>query len=173
MLGRAWAQIIWPRYINTNKVAPCCQSRWRHKLSFLELCGHMLHLTAFAREVTGKTVVTNIDNFGSTVQFRKGYDVRCCITDCLLRASNYVAVALGTKAFVRDIMRCSTVNSNTADALSKSDFMRFNLLIPDRELEQRHVPRSFLRWLDNPVDTTSLGPDIVADLRRCGIETFM
>ena len=91
----------------------------------------------------------------------------------MLRASNYVAVALGTKAYVRDIARCSTVTSNGADALSKSDFMRFDLLIPDRELEQRHVPGSFLRWLDNPVDTSALGPDIVADLRRGGIKTLL
>ena len=173
VLGKAWAQIVWPRYVNSNKVALCCQSKWRHKLSYLELCGHMLHLTAFAEEVAGRTVVTNIDNFGSTIIFKKGYDVRCNITDCLIRASNYVAVALGSRAFVRDITRCSTVNSEAADALSKSDFVRFFRLIPDRELEQRHVPRSFLRWLDNPVDSSSLGPNIVADLRARGIKTFL
>ena len=173
VLGNAWAQIIWPRYINSNRVASCCNSKWKHKLSFLELCGHMLHLTAFAEEVMGKTVVTNIDNSGSVVLMRKGYDVKCCITDCLIRASNYVAVALGSRAYVRDIARCSTVKAQAADCLSKSDFVGFYRLVPEREPDQRHVPRSFLKWLDNPVDNVTLGPDIVSDLNRWGVKTLM
>ena len=84
-----------------------------------------------------------------------------------------VAVALGSNAYVRDITRCSTVKAEAADALSKSDFERFMRLMPEREIEQRHVPRSFLKWLDNPVDTDTLGPMIVGDLREWGIKTLM
>lgn len=67
VLGNSWAFLLWPSYINSDLKATCCGSRWRHKLSFLELCGHMLHLCAFAKECVGETVCTRIDNSGTCV----------------------------------------------------------------------------------------------------------
>ena len=56
----AWARAFWPRVINTLGVAPCCGVIWRHKLCFLESCGHILTLMAFAEECLDR-IIANQD----------------------------------------------------------------------------------------------------------------
>ncbi len=166
VLGQAWVLLSWPQYINSKKVATCCGSKWRHKLSFLEMLGHMLHLTSFAKEVHGTTEVMQIDNSGTVVLLRKCYDVKCPITDTLIRACDYVAKALRMKAFVRKVTRCSTVGAAAADALSKSDMKRFWNLMPGAEVEPRSLSRSFRFWLECLTTDWDLGKRIVEDLRE-------
>ena len=48
------------KVINLSEVAHCCMKQWRHKLSFLELCGHLLHIMAFAEECQDGVVATRI-----------------------------------------------------------------------------------------------------------------
>ena len=79
--------------------------------------------------VMDRPIVTNIDNSGTVYVAGKGRSTRCELTDCLLGAINYVAVALGSRAFVRKIRRCSTPRAEAADALSKFDMTRFRRLV--------------------------------------------
>ena len=160
----AWAVIKWPHLINSDETATCCNARWRFKLSFLELCGHMLHLCAFVDKNRGKSCVTRIDNSGTVRLWEKGYDLHCGTTDTLLRACAFVAEACDTNAFVRKIRRRSTVGAVAADALSKSDYLEFNQVYPHRERGARRVPWPFLEWLKNPQPTQTLGQEIVKDL---------
>ena len=57
-----WAVMEWSKLINSSEVAGCCGAMWRHKLHMLELAGHLLHISSFARQVQGRCVVTYIDN---------------------------------------------------------------------------------------------------------------
>lgn len=72
VLGKAWAWLVWPGYINSDRIAPCCKVMWKNKLSFLELCGHFLHLACFPLEVQSRVVCTRIDNDGTVIKCAKG-----------------------------------------------------------------------------------------------------
>ena len=113
----AWTVLKWPSYVNSDKKCRC-GGKFRHKLTFLELCGHLLHLTLFTNEILDTPVRTNIDNEGTVCGASKGRSLRCQLTDCLISAINYVAVALGCKAYVIKVRRCSTVQAEAADSLS-------------------------------------------------------
>ena len=141
-------------------------------MSFLELVGHALHIISFPDSVSGRTVCTKIDNHGTVVIAYKGRDLKCPVSDCLVRTCNYVATALQCKAFVMDIGRCSTSTADAVDAISKSDWDRFHSLVPNHEVDPRRIPPSFTKWLDSPSDDRYLGERIVADLRKWGVQTL-
>ena len=85
---------------------------------------------------------------------------------------NHVAVALGTRAYVRKIRRCSTAKAEAADALSKNDLEKFRRLVPDSEELPRVVPRTVLTWLQKPYVDFDLGRKIVAELKVNGINVY-
>lgn len=164
VMNRGWAYVPWPRIINSEEICEFCHSRWRHKLGFLELNGHLLHLLAFANECKGKYMATRIDNASTVITVRKGYDLRCEITDCLVRTINHIAVSMNTRAYVLDIRRCSTDSAKAADFISKKRWGDLEIVMPDRELEPRKVPRSYLKWLDRPKVDSYLGRNIMVEL---------
>lgn len=169
LFGDGWTQVLWPHFMNTG--AKCvCGAQWKHKLSLLEFVGHFLHITAFAEENVGKVIRTNIDNSGTAVLARKGRSMRCPIMDTLIRATNYVAVALRCRAYVFEVTRCETTGAKAADSLSKSDFKRFRSLVPGAELLPRRVPVAFLKWLSRPTQDTKLGLKVVKELQRRGVD---
>ena len=169
LYGRAWTQILWPHFMNTG--ARCvCGAQWKHKLYFLEFVGHFLHIAAFAEENVGKTVRTNIDNSGTVVLARKGRATKCPIMDTLIRATNYVAVALRCRAFVVEVTRCETVGAQAADSLSKSAFKKFRTLVPGAEVWPRRVPVAFTRWLSRPTQDSELGLKVVKELQEWGVD---
>ena len=169
LFGNAWSQVLWPHFMNTG--ARCvCGSQWKHKLSLMEFVGHFLHIVVFAEENVGKIIRTNIDNAGSVILARKGRSARCPIMHTLIRAANYVAVALRCKAYVVEVTRCESHGAKAADALSKSDFKRFRQLVPDCEAGPRWVPVSFLRWLSRPTQDSRLGLKVVKELQKRGVD---
>ena len=171
VFGRAWSVVSWPDYVNRNDKC-ICGSGFKHKLTFLELVGHLLHVTVFPEVVLDRSIATNIDNSGTVVVADKGRSTRCQLTDCLVNTINHVAVALGTRAYVRKIRRCSTAKAEAADALSKNDLERFRRLVPDSEELPRVVPRSVLTWLQKPYVDFDLGRKIVAELKVNGINVY-
>ena len=168
----AWAQVLWPHYINAGSLC-ICGSKWKHQMSLLEMVGHFLHVSVFASENVGQVIQTNIDNSGTVVLARKGRCLRCPIMDTLIWATNYVTVALRCKAYVVEITRCSTTNAEAADALSKSDFKRFRSLLPQAEQFPREVPGAFLTWLRAPSEDRELGVKVVDELRRNGVPVVL
>ena len=96
---------VWPDYVNSER-ACICGAKFKHKLSFLELVGHMLHVTSFPEMVAGKAICTQIDNSGTVVIGEKGRSLRCPLTDTMIRAVNYVAVSLDTRHYIVKIRRC-------------------------------------------------------------------
>ena len=139
-------------------------------MSLLEFVGHFLHVAAFAEENVGKVIKTNIDNSGTCVLARKGRCMGCPIMDTVIRATNYVAVALRCRAYVMEVTRCVTVGAKAADSLSKSDARRFRSLVPEAELLPRRVPVAFLRWLKRPTQDSELGLKVVRELQGWGVD---
>ena len=62
VVGKKWTYFPWPKLINSNAIAPCCGKRWRCKLTFLELNGHMARVCGFPEDCLDSTICTNIDN---------------------------------------------------------------------------------------------------------------
>lgn len=62
------------------------------------------------------------------------------------------------------------MGAKAADSLSKSDFRKFRLLVPNAELLPRRVPVSFLKWLSKPTQDSKLGLKVVKELQRRGVE---
>ena len=135
------------------------------------MCGHLLHIMAFAEECQDGIVATRIDNDGSVRMWEKGYDLKCVVNNSLIRTADYVATALGCQAYVVGTTRRSAWGAVAADALSKSDMREFGNVMMDRfgvVKPPRQVPKSFLRWLNEPVVDKDLGRRIVDDLQRMG-----
>ena len=111
-------------------------------------------------------IVTYIDNQGSVTVWSKGYDLHCSTTDTVLRACDFVSVALCSQPFVCKVRRCSTPGAMAADALSKSDWSEFNRATSglDMEPRARWIPSTLRDWLANPIPTRDLGPRLVQDL---------
>ena len=103
---------------------------------------------------------------------RKGRAMRCPLTDCLVNTINHVAVAIGCRAFVQKVRRCSTPQAIAADALSKDDMARFREMIPDSDLLPRPVPRTVLAWLEAPTVDMDLGRKIVLELDAMGVDVY-
>ena len=126
-------------------------------------------VAVFAREVAGRAVVTRIDNEGSVVMARKGYDVKCAVTSCLIRTTHEVAAGLGTEVYAEKVPRCSSLGPVVADMLSKGRVEEMKRLWPveeGREQEAREVPKPLEYWLQNPRDDPELGKQILKFWRR-------
>ena len=80
VLAKACTVLKWPAYVNSNKIC-ICGPKFRHKLTFLELIGYLLHVTVFAELVVDHPVVTNKDNEGTVCVSRNVRDMRCPLTD--------------------------------------------------------------------------------------------
>ena len=156
---------------NSDKICGCGK-KFRHKLSFLEMIGHLLHVSVFPEEIKGHSIRTNIDNEGTVVLTAKGRDTRCALIDCLIGAVNHVAVALDCRAYVVKVARCSTMEAKAADALSKAAYCKFRELIPTSEKLPRAIPRTVKAWIENPVVDRDLGRKIVRELMIEGVQVF-
>ena len=125
-------KMAWPMYVNSHERCSC-GAKLRHKLSWWEMFGHLLHVAVVYEEVMDRTIRTNIDNAGTVVQCAKGRCMDCLLTDTMLKAIDYVATALNCRHFVVKVTRCSTPEAMAAYALPKSEYQRFRGLLPDME----------------------------------------
>ena len=121
---------------------------------------------AFPDKVRNKAFVTYIDNAGSCAVWRKGYDLHCGTTDTVLRACDFISVAMCSTPYVAKIARRSTPGAVAADALSKSDWREVQEVTGDMDMEPsaRWIPNTLRTWLENPVQTQDLGPMIVREM---------
>ena len=171
VMGKLWSQIPWSPYVNSD--ARClCGAMFRHQLSFLEMVGHLLHVTVFAEEVNGRAIRTNIDNQGTVRLAKKGRAYKCPLMDTLIKATNHVAVALNCRAYVVKVRRCSTGSAKAADALSKSNYRLFRELVPGAEEYPRVIPVAVRSWLADPKPDMDLGRRIVLELKYWGVDVL-
>ena len=158
-----WAYLAWPRPINGDK-RTVEGKRIGGKLSFLELLGPLLVVSAGHDVCAGKDVCIWVDNIGSVQIFQKGYSTTCSFSTCVARAIAVEAARIGCRVYVEKITRCSTEEAEAADALSKADFSRFLGKWNGELPEGARAPRALVAWLFNPDTATPLGENILQEL---------
>lgn len=167
-----WAFVPWSHAINVGKLSPDGR-RLDRAMSALELVGPLLALVAGSSIWRGHCVRFWVDNSGSVFIFRKGYSTSCRLSTTLVRAIATVAAGIGCRVDVVKISRCSTVQADMADALSKSDLTRFwanadklpALALP---LSPAVVPPALTAWLAAPSEDAALGERLLSGLVSSG-----
>ena len=143
------------------------------KMSALELIGPLLVVSAGFAVCKGMPVRVWVDNSGSVAIWRKGYSMSCRLCSTIVKAIGTVAAGIGCRLDVVKILRCSTPESDMADALSKATFQRFwdlnNQESLGHGLEPAWVPPQLSAWLENPQEDDPWGTEFWLGLEGgCG-----
>ena len=163
VMGQNWFYLPWPKWINMNQ----CNSKgvkFSRKLTCLEMLGPLVLVSTFPDVIRNTQVVVYVDNQGACDIYRKGYSTSCLYSYTVAKALWEVSQALNCTVLVKKIRRCSDKGSLAADALSKASFTTFYNLVPRRKVEPGRVPRSVLRWLEDPRDDLKLGESLLREL---------
>ena len=160
--GQFWTYIPWSRQINFGRDA--AGKLLARKMSFLEMLGPLVIVSAGATMCGGQPVRVWVDNIGSVDIWRKGYSPRCKFTTSVARATAVVARGISCRLDVAKIRRCSNRGSRMADALSKAAFNKMIGEWVGPLPDAAKVPRVLLRWLEDPVPTDTLGEEILAEI---------
>jgi hypothetical protein len=136
-----------------------------NKLSVWELVGPLLALVCVPDMLRGRQAVAYVDNAGSVVWYNKGWAKQCNLGNTIIRAIYLVATALNCDFWVEKIGRCSSVETEAADALSKCDYKRFVRNMPEAaDSVPRMVPRALLQWMQDPRPDRELGDSILTEM---------
>jgi hypothetical protein len=161
----------WSRAINAGRRTGNGR-RLDRLMSALELLGPLLTVCAAAKFCRGVPVRIWVDNIGSVFIWKKGYSSVCPVSSTVVKATASVAAAMGCRLEVEKITRCSTVEADMADALSKADFARFRrgarqegLVLPMLPLP---VPLALVAWLQDCLPDDDLGDKLINELVLSG-----
>ena len=94
----------------------------------------------------------------------KGWTLECDQCNTLLLALHQVSTALNCELYVCSIARCSNIQAEAADALSKCDMDRFHENMPEANLVPEVVPGVLLKWIEDPVPDRDLGDRILKQM---------
>lgn len=162
-----WAYLAWTRAINVGKEYEPGRKLDR-AMSALELIGPLMVLTAGHQWCKNKAVRVWIDNIGAVCIWKKGYSSSCNLSTTIVKACATIAAGINCQFEIEKITRCSSVETDMADALSKSDFNRFwnlerhsNLQLP---LDWAEIPTVLLSWYKHPKPDLQLGDRILEHL---------
>ena len=157
-----WFYVPWPRVIRENR-QNSLSVRLAHKLSCLEAFGSLVGLTIVPDIARNAEIKLVNDNSGFVDAFRKKHS-SCPYLYTVIKAINDVAEGLGCTVSVVKTPRCSGVGEEVADALSKGDWNRAWPLMPWKNEDPGHVPRSLLRWIGNPIPDLDLGIKVISEM---------
>ena len=135
-----WTYAFWGDAINRGKTY-IDGKKLSNKMYVLELLGPLVGLCGASGIVKCKQVVCWVDNSGSVAIYDKGWFTSCMLCTTLVLAISQVAAALQCQLEVRKITRCSTIQAEAADALSKAAFRTFRHLMP------KSTPAPSCPWL--------------------------
>ena len=152
-----WGEVI--RFNMKNSL----KERMGQKLSMLEGLAVLTGLAAGADSLAGKAVTAFTDNIGFYYAWaNKGSPD--LLTYTVAKAVHDVAEGLEVDITVRKEKRCSNREAKAADALSKCDFPRAFENMTDRDREPLEIPRTILRWAEDPTPTATLGRVILREI---------
>ena len=158
-----WAYI--PHRIKINCGYPAYDGKsLANKLSVWEAVGPLMALVCAPDRVRGKQVVAHVDNMGSVIWFKKGWAKQCNLGNTVIRTTYLVATALRCELWVEKVPRCSSMETEAADALSKCDAERFSFYMPDQEPMPRKVPQTLIKWMADPKPDRDLGDRILEEM---------
>ena len=158
--GPLLAILKWPPYIQRGGVPSMCT---------LELAAMCLGLITDIVALHNHAVVFHIDNTAAVAAWRRGYSRRDGLATTVIKAMFVIAAAANIELYTVHVPRRSSTASIIADDLSKSTFEHHVMKYIGREAVLQgwsfpRPPRSFIRWLKNPKETDTLGPDIISDI---------
>ena len=162
--ANGWCFLPWPRSVNAGKRS-FEGKLLAKKLSFLEIMGALLVVCSAPDVCFNRPVKVWIDNIGAVQIWKKGYSSTCELSTCIVRATALIASRLKCRLDIRKITRCSNVEADQADALSKGEFTRFARLWKGQLPEARRFPRILLKWLADPDPEYPLGLEICKELK--------
>ena len=169
---RVWTYVPWGRRINQG---------WRsydgkslaHKMSAWELVGPLLTVSCTGNMFSGRQVEVFVDNDGSVMMYNKGWTTKCDLCNTVLLALHQVSTALDIDLWISGVARCSSRETEAADALSKCEMSRFRENMPEADVVPRLVPGALLVWLENPVPDRGLGHKILVELSKsCSVLNY-
>ena len=157
-----------PHRIKVNAGFPAYDGKsLAHKLSVWELVGPLLALVCAPELLRNKQAVAFVDNAGSVVWYNKGWAKQCNLGNTVIRAVYLVATALNCDFWVEKISRCSSDQTEAADALSKCDFPRLVQHMPKAATTlPRVVPSTLLEWMADPRPDRDLGGRILEEMSK-------
>ena len=127
----------------------------------------MLALVCAPELLRNKQAVAFVDNAGSVVWYNKGWAKQCNLGNTVIRAVYLVATALNCDFWVEKISRCSSDQTEAADALSKCDFPRLVQHMPEATATlPRVVPSTLLEWMADPRPDRDLGGRILEEMSK-------
>lgn len=118
MLPWLWFMLPWGDKINKSVDL-------RSQLSALELVGPLVSICCGEQWLHDKELEIFVDNQGSVDIFRKGFSSKDGLSNTLVKAISEVATAICCSVYITKISRCSTPETEVADALSKNNMTRF------------------------------------------------
>lgn len=164
-----WAYLAWARAINVGKESEPGRKLDR-AMSALELLGPLLVITAGHQWCKNKPIRVWVDNIGAVCIWKKGYSSSCNLSSTIVKACATIAAGLNCRFEIEKITRCSSIETDMADALSKADFNRFwnlearsNLQLP---LDWAEIPSVLLKWCIHPKPDLQLGDRILEHLAK-------
>ena len=157
-----------PHRVKVNAGFPAYDGKsLAHKLSVWELVGPLLALVCAPELLRNKQAVAFVDNAGSVVWYNKGWAKQCNLGNTVIRAVYLVATALNCDFWVEKISRCSSDQTEAADALSKCDFPRLVQHMPEAATTlPRVVPSTLLEWMADPRPDRDLGGRILEEMSK-------
>ena len=163
--GQAWAYLPYRTKINAGFKAYDGKSL-AHKLSVWELVAPLMALVCAPELLRNTQAVAYVDNAGSVIMYQKGWCTVCNLANTVIRAIYLVATALNCDFWLEKVGRCSSKETEAADALSKCDYYRFLDNMQGAEPLPRAVPRTLLAWMDDPVPDRGLGGRILEEMSQ-------
>lgn len=164
-----WAYIPWSRKICIGPTMPDGR-RLNRKMSALELVGPLLVVSSAFATIKNNPVKIWVDNAGSVAIWRKGYSTSCRLCATIVKAIATITASLGCQLDILKITRCSTLDADLADALSKGAFNRFWDLNRTSDsplgIEPGWISPHLTAWLENPKEDDLLGDRILSDIGR-------
>ena len=167
-----WVVLPWGRAINAGRPTGDYR-RLDRIMSALELMGPLLALCAGHTVLRGSAVRFFVDNAGSVFIFRKGYSTSCRYSSAIVAAIGTVAAGLGCRVELKKITRCSTDGALMADLISKGALLRFWEVAKQAvgfhcPLQPARVPRTLLKWVEDPCPDFGLGDALLRELSKQG-----
>ncbi len=117
-----WMQ--WTRDLNCRKRTDKGEKVSR-KMTAFELLGPLLVICSAADRLHGQPVRFWMDNVGACNVWKTGYSAACSLSTTVVKAIAMVAATLGCQVNIEKVARCSSPETEMADALSKEEFRRF------------------------------------------------
>ena len=141
------------------------------KLTCLELLAVLIGISLHPIPCRNNALLVHVDNIGAVYAFKKR-NCRDKLSYTVAKGIANLAQCLNCSVHLRHVPRRSCLGADLADDLSKGNFATSLAALGPDSVFCKQVPQSLSAWLEQPVQSRTLGHNIAADLHRAGIDTL-